>query len=187
MTFEEYLDTSYGPVNLAHCAPMIQEEIDLLGDADPFASQRGLVDRLRAQLAGLPAEALDWKPAPREWSVHEVVAHLAQSELVYGFRYRWIVAFPGTPVAGYDQEVWIDGLPDKDQPIEELLDELAAMKSFNMAFLERLTDEERARHGLHSERGPESVAALIGGIAGHDILHERQIAENIRQWRIRAA
>jgi hypothetical protein len=180
------LETSYGPVDLAHCPAVLLEEIALLGDAEPFASHRGCPDRIRSLVAGFEPEALRWRPAPGEWSVVEVVAHLVQTELVYGYRYRRIVSEPGEPIRGYDQELWIDALPDAEQPIDELLAQLAGLKALNTAFLERLTAEERARWGLHSERGPESVAALIGAMAGHDLLHERQIADNLVAWRERA-
>lgn len=181
----DVLLTSYGPVNLAHCAPLIREEIELIGDADPFASQRACPARVRALIAGLDTAALVWHPATGEWSIAEVITHLVQSELTYGYRYRAIVAAPGSPIAGYDQDQWIAALPDKAQSLDVLLDQLAVLKELNTAFLERLTPDERARWGLHSERGPESVAALIGAIAGHDLIHERQIAENVRGWRER--
>lgn len=182
---QKMLLTSYGPVDLAHCAPMIREEIELIGDADPFASQRACPARLRALIAGLEPAALAWHPALGEWSIAEVVTHLVQSELAYGYRYRAIVASPGSAIAGYDQDQWIAALPDKAQSLDVLLDQLAVLKELNVAFLERLTPDERSRWGLHSERGPESVAALIGAIAGHDLIHERQIAENVRGWRER--
>lgn len=175
--------TSYGPVDPAHCHPYIRDEIALLDGADPFASQRGLCDRLTATLAGLPEEAIDFKPAPAEWSVRDVLAHLVHSELVYGYRYRSIVAEPEAPIAGYDQDRWTPLTPERTWPVATLLDHLAALKAVNVAFLEQTTPEERARWGLHSERGKESLAALIGGIAGHDLLHERQIDANLAAWR----
>lgn len=176
------LMTSYGEVNLAHCAPMLREEIALLGQADPFESQRQAVTRLRAILAGLDDAALRWRPAPTEWSINEVLAHLVQTEIVYGYRYRAIVANPRAPIAGFDQDAWVRELPEADQSAEQLLAALAALKQINVALLQKLNLEQRARWGQHSERGPESVAALIGAIAGHDLIHQAQIQENIRLW-----
>jgi hypothetical protein len=178
----DVLETSYGPVDLAHCAPMIREEIELLGDADPFESQRDSAGRLRALVADYDDAALRWRPAPGEWSVVEVLIHLVHTEWVYGYRYRAIVANPEGPIAGYDQEQWVNALAHDDASVVQLLDELATMKSFNVAFLAGLTAEQRARWGVHSERGPESVAALIGAMAGHDLIHERQIGDNLDQW-----
>jgi hypothetical protein len=182
----DILETSYGPVNLAHCAPMIREEIEILGDADPFASHLASPNRIRALLAGLDEAALDWRPAPAEWSSRQIVAHLLHTEIAYGYRYRAIVADPGCGIAGYDQDAWVATAADVRQAVQDMLVQLDALKSLNVAFLRGLTMEERARWGQHSERGPESVAALIGAMAGHDIIHERQIAENLRGWRASA-
>ncbi len=172
---DEVLQTSYGEVNLAHCHPMLREEIAALGNADPFISQRQTASRIRQAVAGLDDEALHWRPAPGDWTIAETIAHLVQTEIVYGYRYRAIVANPYNPIAGYDQEAWASELPEAQRAPGELLADLDALKRINVAFLERLTSVQRARWGVHAERGPESVAALIGAIAGHDILHERQI------------
>lgn len=177
------IETSYGPVDPAHCHPILRDEIALVGDRDPLALQRGLSDRLAAALDGLPEAALDFRLAPGEWTVREVLAHLVHSELVYGYRYRCIVAQPGAPIAGYDQELWTPRTPERTWPAAALLDHLRALKAVNVAFLEQTTPAERARWGVHGERGPESLAALYGAIAGHDLLHERQIDANLAAWR----
>jgi len=177
------IETSYGPVDPAHCHPILRDEIALVGDRDPLALQRGLPDRLAAALDGLPEAALDFRPAPGEWSTREVLAHLVHSEIVYGYRYRSIVAQPGAPIAGYDQERWTPLTPERTWPAPALLDHLRALKAVNVVFLAQTTPEERARWGVHGERGPESLAALYGAIAGHDLLHERQIDANLAAWR----
>lgn len=177
------IETAYGPVDPAHCHPILRAEIELLGGADPFASQRGLAGRLRATLAGLPDAAIDFRPGPDEWSAREVLAHLVHSEIVYGYRYRAILGEPGGPIAGYDQEAWTTALPERAWGIDDLLGYLEALKAVNVRLLEATTAEERARWGVHAERGRESLAALIGAIAGHDLLHEAQIAANLAAWR----
>lgn len=177
------IETHYGPVHLDHCHPYLRDEIALIGEADPFESQRALPDRLTAALDGLPDAALDFRPAPTEWSAREVVAHLVQSEIVYGYRYRAILAEPEIAIAGYDQERWTTALPESRWPLGVLLGHLRALKALNVSVLEQTSRDERARWGLHSERGKESIAALIGAIAGHDHMHEAQIAANIAAWR----
>lgn len=178
---DQIMQTHYGEVNLAHCHPMLRDEIAVLGDADPFVSQRQSASRIRRLIAGLDDEALHWRPAPGEWTIAETLAHLVQTEIVYAYRYRAIVANPYNPIPGYDQEAWASELPEAQRAPAELLTELDALKTINVTYLERLTPAQRARWGVHAERGPESVAALIGAIAGHDILHERQIAEVVRR------
>jgi hypothetical protein len=57
-------------------------------------------------IKGVSRRKLSQRPAPGKWSVTEILAHLADSELVYGFRIRLILAASGTPVQGIDQDAW---------------------------------------------------------------------------------
>ncbi len=176
------IQTSYGPVDPRFCHPFLRSEIALLGDADPFESQRGLAARLRRRLAGLPDAALDFRPAAGEWSTREVLGHLVQTEIAYGYRYRAVAAEPEGGLAGYDQEKWVSALPEARWSLDDLLGHIHALKSLNVAVLEQIPVEARTRWGNHAERGPESLAALIGAIAGHDLLHEAQIDANLAAW-----
>ena len=180
------IQTQYGPVDPAYCHPVLREEIALLGDRDPFATQLGLVGRLRERLAGLSDEALDHRPRPGEWSTRQVIGHLIHSEIVYGYRYRAIASEPESTLPGIDQERWVDALPEVGWPIEQQLDHLEALKAVNVTMLQALPPAARTRWGNHSERGPESLAALIGAIAGHDMLHEAQIDANLESFRQQA-
>lgn len=185
MEHVDVLQTQWGPVRLDRCHPIIREEIELLGDADPFISHLGCVRRIRGQLESIPEEALDWRPAEGEWSIIEVLAHLVHTEVAYGYRYRMMVGNPGGPIEGYDQDDWVRRLPDRDRDVDNLLGELDELKRINVAFLQRLSPEGRESWGMHSERGPESVQALIGAMAGHDLIHEKQIADNFVAYKLR--
>ena len=181
----EILFTQWGPVRLDQCHPMLRDEIALLGDDDPFASQLGCARRLRGQLESVPADALTWRPAPGEWSVVEVLAHLVHTEIVYGYRYRAIVGNPGGRIEGYDQDAWVSRLPEGERSPDDLLAEIDALKGVNVRYLQRLSTKDREAWGEHCERGPESLQALIGAMAGHDRLHENQIGENLAAFKVR--
>jgi len=62
--------------------------------------------RLREALAKVPEAARKWRPAPGEWSAHEVVCHCADSETNSYARIRFVVAEPEPLIQGYDQEAW---------------------------------------------------------------------------------
>jgi hypothetical protein len=44
--------------------------------------------------------------APGEWSVAEVLQHLADSDLITGYRIRLMLAQDNPPIPGYDQDAW---------------------------------------------------------------------------------
>lgn len=136
---------------------------------------------LRQAVAGLTREQLATPEAPGKWSVVEVARHLADSEVVAAWRYRMILAHDRPAITGYDQDAWCEQLGYVENDIEAVLEDFAALRRMNLRLLAGTTPEQRARVGVHSERGEESVAHTMRLYAGHDIVHLRQIA------RIRAA
>lgn len=149
--------------------------LDLLGDRDPLAVQAALLDRLREAVDGLDGQALRRPEAPGKWSILEVAAHLADSELVYGYRMRLILAEDTPAIPGYDQDAWASKLRYNEADLDLLLDQLAAQRTANLALLRSLSEEEWERTGLHSERGVESVRQIARLLAAHDLVHLRQI------------
>lgn len=149
--------------------------LGLLGDRDPFEVQEELVPALREAVEGLGEEQLQQREAPGQWSVLEVVRHLADTELVYRYRMRMSVAQPGSPIPAYDQDEWARELRYNGESLEGALRELAALRTANLAWLRGLSEEERDRAGIHEERGPESVRRIVELLAAHDLVHRRQI------------
>jgi uncharacterized damage-inducible protein DinB len=150
--------------------------LDLVGDRDPVQ----LLPRGPASIANAMASLTDaqLRTPEREgkWSIAQVVKHIADAELVASFRFRMMVAQNGSPLAGYDQDLWSRNLHYADADIEEALAQYRLLRGLNARFVASLTDEERQRGGLHSERGFEDVNRLTALMAAHDIVHTRQIA-----------
>lgn len=111
------------------------------------------------------------RPAPREWSVLLCLAHLADAELVMSGRYRWVLAHDRPELIGYDQDLWVDNLHGDDEDPEALLGQYAALRMGNVALWRGSSATDRARVGLHKERGPESFELMFRMIAGHDRVH----------------
>src|SRR4029450_5774120 len=77
--------------------------------------------RLRAALATVPAAALKWRPAPKEWSAHEVVIHCRDSGTNSSGRIPFLVAEPPPTIQGYDQDRWATTFDYHDLPLEPAL------------------------------------------------------------------
>lgn len=157
-----------------------QEHIlGLLGEDDPVEMQRATPDAY-AKLVAEAGEDLRTRPEPAEWSVLECLAHTTQAEVVYSARYRWIVAHEEPPLIGYDQNLWVDRLHGNVEDPEQLLDVLKVLRDWNLAAWARSTPEERAKVGMHAERGPESYELSFRLIAGHDRFHLTQAEKALR-------
>lgn len=157
-------------------APVIPERYTkALGDEDPTKSLRKAPKRVRKLVDGLSKKELAWKPAANAWSVKEVLAHLADGEVVLGARLRFTAAMDNPPLPGYDQDLFVARLGIEKVSAARLCEAFASMRELNVALLERLPQDAFARAGLHAERGPESIQKMVGMYAGHDRIHEQQI------------
>lgn len=159
----------------------IRAILDLLGERDPLAVLRGTASALRERVRGLSDDELSVPEAPGKWSVRHVVRHLADSELVWAWRLRQILAADRPALGGYDQDAWAERLGYADADVAGSLDEFEAVRGGNLRLLEAASPEDLERVGVHVERGDESLRHQMRLYAGHDLLHIRQID------RIRAA
>ncbi len=146
-----------------------------LGGKDPLKLQAAAPQKVERLLKGVSAAKLRKRPAPGKWSIAEIVAHIADTELVGGFRIRLILGNPGTPISAFDQDVWVTALHYDKRDVRKSLEQFKALRSVNLALLKTLTREQWQQHGMHSERGPETVETIVTMFAGHDLNHIKQI------------
>jgi len=142
---------------------------------EPLAVQAATARELERLIEGVPIATLRERPGPEEWSVSDVVAHLADAEIVGAFRLRLILGSPGTPILAYDQDKWaVSGHYDQRET-RESIELFRVLRERNLALLRSLTPEQWKHFGVHSERGQESVEHMVRMFAGHDLNHLRQI------------
>lgn len=139
--------------------------------------------RLRAALATVPPAALKWRPAPKEWSAHEVVIHCADSETNSFGRIRFLLAETVPTIQGYDQDRWAVTFGYHDLPLEPALAVVDAVRASTTALIRGLPDEAWTRVGHHTESGRYSAEDWLQIYADHLEGHARQIEHNVAQWR----
>jgi len=138
----------------------------------PLAVQAATAKKLERLIKGVSTAKLRKRPAPEKWSVSEI---LADAEIAGSFRMRLILGAPGTPVAAFDQDAWvISGHYEKRDP-RKSLEQFRALRETNLALLKSLTPEQWKHHGIHAERGQETIEHIVRMFAGHDINHLQQI------------
>ena len=153
--------------------------LKLLGDRDPLEVMREMPQKLSAAVKDVPRDRVAAPEAPGKWSIRDVVQHLADSELNGSIRFRMVLAQDRPPLIGYDQDLWAQRLHYSETKIDEAMAEFTTLRRANVRLFERTNDADRARVGIHSERGEESLAHLMKLYAAHDLVHLRQI-ERIR-------
>jgi hypothetical protein len=141
----------------------------------PLDVQAATATKLARLIKGVSTARLRRRPAPDKWSVAEILAHLADGEIVGAFRLRLILGAPGAPVVAYDQDEWVtSGHYDARDP-RKSVEQFRVVREANRALLKSLTPDQWRHYGVHSERGKESIEHIVRMFAGHDLNHLRQI------------
>jgi len=143
--------------------------------SDPLKLQAAAPAKLAKLLKGVSAAKARKRPAPGKWSISEIVAHIADTELVGGYRIRAILGAPGGPIIGFDQDAWVTALHYDKRDLKKSFEQYRALREANLALLKTLTPEQWKQHGMHSERGAETVETIVRMFAGHDLNHFQQI------------
>jgi len=152
-----------------------------LGGKDPMKVQSATAKELARLIKGVTPAKLKKRPMPEKWSVTEVVTHLADSEMVVGWRLRSILGAPGTPIQAYDQDAWAKEGNYGKRDARKSLEQFRVLREMNLALVKSLTSEQRKRFGLHAERGEESIDRLVLMMAGHDINHTEQVEQILKR------
>ena len=129
-------------------------------------------------VAGLSDADLDRRPSSGEWTPREIVHHLADSEMTSAIRLRRLIAEDNPTIYGYDEEEFARRL-FYDRPIWPAMDAVRAARETSADICERLTDNDWARAGTHSESGTYGVEIWLEIYARHCHDHADQIRRAI--------
>ena len=139
--------------------------------------------KLAAALARVPQEALQWRPGPDKWSVHEVICHCADSETNGSARIRYLLGEDQPLIVGYDQARWAKVLDYHSLPMAPALATVEAVRRNTAGLLRRLSPEQWSRRGKHTESGSYSAEQWLETYAEHLEKHAGQIERNLQAWR----
>ena len=142
---------------------------------DPLAIQSATPRIIAKLIAGATEQALRYRPLPDKWSITEIIAHLAEDELVSSWRYRQMIESSGCALPGFDQYEWARVGRYASWKSSEALELFRLLRETNLRILGQLSADEWERFGLHQERGRITVRDLARHMAGHDLNHLDQI------------
>jgi DinB family protein len=127
---------------------------------------------MRLMLA-IGAERENAAPAPGKWSPAEIVAHLADGELVFGFRLRQTLAEDSPVIQPFDQDKWAKTYTGV--PARQALEVFTALREWNLRLIELALPEAAERPVTHPERGAMTFLTIVETMAGHDLNHLGQL------------
>lgn len=150
---------------------------------DPLRIQKAAPRKLASLIRGKTKKQLARRPAPGKWSVAEIMAHLADSEVVVSWRLRQILAGSGVALQAFDQDAWATTFDYGHHDTKQSLERYRILRESNLTLLKRIPKKLWDNYGVHQERGNESVAHIVRMMAGHDVNHLRQIESIVKAAR----
>lgn len=145
--------------------------------------QRSIPKKLALLARRMDKKKLARRPAPGKWSAVEILAHLADTELVISWRLRSILGANGNPVQAYDQDVWADTFKYSRRDPKRSIETFRVLRENNLALLKTVPKNLWENYGMHQERGKESIAHIVNMVAGHDLNHLQQLEKIAKEAR----
>jgi hypothetical protein len=134
-------------------------------------------------LTGVFGEEEDFVPAPGKWSARQIVAHLADAELVGAHRMRQVIAEDNPTLIAYDQDAWTRNLDYARRKPKQSLESFRRIRAENYELLKELPESAFERTGNHSENGPMTLRRLLEGYAEHAESHARQLQQMREEYK----
>jgi uncharacterized damage-inducible protein DinB len=153
----------------------IQRTLGYVEGQDALKVQRGTATRLKKAIRGLSPKQLKWRPEPGKWSIAEILAHLADTEIVAGWRMRSVLGANGTTIQPFDQNSWAAIFSYNQRDATRSLEFFRILRENNLDMLKEIPPENWDNYGMHLERGKETLAHLTRMFAGHDVNHALQV------------
>ena len=124
-------------------------------------------DAVSALLAKMGAAKAATAPAPGKWSPAEIVCHLADCEVAFGFRLRQTLAEPGHTIQPFDQDKWAP--PYVGIAAADALAAFSALRKWNLLLLKYALPQYAGVEATHPERGTMTFQTIVETMAGHDL------------------
>ena len=148
---------------------------------DALKVQRTTAARLQKAIKGLTPAQLKWRSQPAKWSIAEIIAHLADAEIVASWRMRSVIGENGVTIQPFDQDAWASVFKYQNRDARRSLEVFRTLRENNLGMLKEISKETWDNYGMHLERGKESIAHLTRMFAGHDTNHVLQVEAIVKE------
>jgi uncharacterized damage-inducible protein DinB len=153
----------------------IQRILGFIEGKEPLRVQQDTHRKLQKLIKPLSKAQLTRQPEPGKWSIAQVLAHLADAELVGGWRMRSILGSNGISLQAFDQDAWAETFAYSRCDPKVSLETFRVLRENNLRMLKALPKNLWENYGMHQERGKETITHIVRMFAGHDLNHLAQV------------
>ena len=144
-----------------------------LGGRDPVDVLRTSLADYQSARARIATDAWSTPLGPGKWTLHQVMVHVMQWEMIFGVRLRCALAVPGYVVQPLDQDPFMTEADALDGATAFMA--FDAVRQTHLRLAASLSPDTRRRAVTHPERGTIDVDDLLVTLAGHSVHHLKQI------------
>jgi hypothetical protein len=155
--------------------PYIQRILGYLGDQDPISVLQQTPSRLEHLLETLSPADYETSYEAGKWTARTILAHMADVEILLGYRLRQAVAEPHYTIQNMEQDIWATRYKKLEPTLA--VETFRALRSWNLALFSTFGLEDWNKEVTHPERGTETVDLMVSFLAGHDLNHLQQLEQ----------
>lgn len=152
---------------------MLNPYASFLGERNPLDVLETTSSQMESILQKLGPAGVKKSLAPGKWSVREIISHLADCEIAFGFRLRQTLAEDNHVVQPFDQEKWAANYAGYD--IQAAMAAFSALRRWNIALIKSTAPEQLVKTVTHPERGTMTFSTIVETMGGHDLNHLQQM------------
>ncbi len=156
--------------NVTEYAPYHQRYIDLITTDDIFSFFKQQAEEIVALFTNLSEEQTSFRYADGKWTIKEVLAHIVDSERIFGYRVLAISRGEKNPLPGFAENEYVKNGKYENRSLKSLLAEYSYQSSANLELFKSLDEEMLAQKGTASGKEVTARAILFVAI-GHEKHH----------------
>ena len=157
-------------------APYTKPYIDTVGERDVLAVLRSNLDEMAEFYMNVPDNKWLYRYDEGKWSIPELLLHIMDAEQIFTYRILRIARGDQTPMAGFDENMYVDNCDISHRSRLSLVDEYRTTRLATLSLIEGLDEAAWQRAGTASGHRV-TVSALCYLIAGHELHHKNVIRE----------
>jgi uncharacterized damage-inducible protein DinB len=127
-------------------------------------------------IQNIPMDKFDYRYAEGKWTIKDIIQHIIDAERIFGYRALRISRNDKTPLAGFEENDYVENTNANGRSIQELLTDFSAVRHSNLLLFKSFSEEQLTRLGIASNH-TISVRALGFLMIGHLKHHQRVFKE----------
>lgn len=156
----------------------MNEKINLLLENYVQAHQQ-IVDAIKE----FPVDMWKFKPSENRWSIHEILIHIADSEVNSFSRCRKIIAENGGLIVAYDQDKWANSMFYHEQNTSNAIELFRLLRKMTYEMLIKLPDDAWHNFAEHSTDGKLNLTKWLEIYERHIPGHIEQMNKVYKDWK----